>query len=385
MNTKFLKFQASKEMFTDRRKGGLLALATVCSLLTGMSQAAVAVWQYQVAFDEFEGQPGGFEQAAQTGGNVVYNSKIAGTTDPETRGYDIVKSNGTTAIGTPIYGSGQDGVNDLNVTSRIIDKTNGHWTNLLVDKTAEGLRSSAFVTGGKSAPGDYGLVAYEFSFSPELGITARDFAVRLSNVNGIGEIYEWSFVTLGTVADAPFSVDDIGNYRNTDYSNVASGGFYNPDGTPSGAGPSAAALANGKSISQFLAGQEGQKPSGGLVAPGWYANDDFHVNFTDGPESNFSNPGAGSPSKPDTLSISGEMLGIADEFQIVTEFTVWLGYIDVGFDSNGDGFTATGSTQRGMISYLNIGASEPTPVPEPSVSLLAGLLGLACIVRRRRA
>jgi hypothetical protein len=351
--------------------------------LTGISQATVSVWQYQVLFNEFAGQPGGFED--QGVGAFVYNKKGV-TSAPNTRNYDFVAPAGQSASGKTIYGIGQDSVTDLSVTSQIIDGSNGHWTNILADKTVEGLRASAFVSTGKSTPGDYAVVAYTFSFNTDLGITAKDLAVRLSNVNGIGEIYEWSFVTLGSVEDAPFTVGDISNYKNTDYTNVGSGVFYNADGTPSGAAATNQPLQDGKSMSQYLAGQPGASPGGGVVAPGWFANDDFHVNFQDGPEANFTNPTPGSPdsSKPDTLSVRGvEELGL-DELANVSSFTVWLGYNDVGFDSNLDGFTSTGSTQRGMISFVNIGVTEPGGVPEPSTSVLLGLLSLGVLTRRRR-
>ena len=387
MNTNLMNTAHDRKLLGNllRPSLGLGIFAALLSL-QGNVQASVSVWQYQMNFNEFAGQPGGFED--QGAGAYVYNKKGA-TSAPNSRSYDFLQPMGQTALGTTKYGIGQDQVTDLTVTSRIFDGSHGNWTNIVADKTVEGLRSSAFITSGKSKPGDYALVAYEFTFSADLGITAKDMAVRLSNVNGIGEIYEWSFVTLGTMDDAANNYFDpamVANYKNTDYTNVGSGVFYNADGTPSGAAASGLPLSDGKSMSQYLAGQNAQTPSGGIVAPGWFANDDFHVNFQDGPETAFTNPTAGAPalSKQDTLSVHGVGdLGL-DELASVTSFTVWLGYNDVGFDSNGDGFTSTGSTQRGMISFVDIGASEPPPVPEPTTNVLVGLLGLAMLSRRRR-
>lgn len=363
-------------------KWGALYLA-IGQIFCVTSHALVSVWQQEVLFNEFTGLKGGFEVPSQNGAAVVYNSRNAGTTAANTRSYDIFKPGGSTAAGSTIYASGQDGTSDLTVTSRILDNTNGHWTNAIADKTAEGLRASAFVTQGKSKPGDSAVVAYEFSFNSDLGITASEFSVRLSNVNGIGEIYEWAFVTTGTFDGAPFTASDIFNYKNTTYSDVSSGKFFNAEGIKTGALGTDNLLANGKSMSQFLSGQAGTQTSGGLVQPGWFANDDYHVDFTDGPETTFTNPAAGSPVFHDTLSISGEDLGLSD-LDAVTSFTVWLGYTDVGFDTNGDGFSSTGSTQRGMISSVRVGTGELPPVPEPGTGLFAVLTGLAWMVRRRR-
>ena len=357
--------------------GGLLAMST------STARAGVAIWQHQVLFNEFEGQAGGFEDEGI--GVHVYN-KTGPTAGPSTRGYDFLSQQGSNANGRAIYGVGKDGATDLQVTSRVIDGTNGRWTNLSADKREDDLRGNAILASGKSKPGDYGIIAYTFSFSADLGVTAKDLAIRLTNVNGYGEIYQWSFVTLGDVDSAPFGVGDFANFKNTDYTNVGSGTFYNADGTPSGAAGTGQKLAEGKSISQFLAGQESQTPAGGQVGPGWYANDDFHVDFEDGPEAAYTNPTAGfsDPTRPDTLTVRGvEELGL-DPDAPVTEFTVWLGYMDVGFDSNGDGFSSTGATQRSMISFINIGATDFTPVPEPSVTMLSSLLGLGLLARRRR-
>jgi hypothetical protein len=356
---------------------GLLGTST-------LGHASTAIWQYQVLFDEFEGNTGGFENEGT--GRFLYNNAGTSTSGPNTRSYDFLQQTGATQNGKAIYGSGQDGATDLTVTSQIIDGSAGRWTSLTADKSDNSLRANAIIASGKSKPGDYGVIAYTFTFSAELGITAKDLGVRLTSVNGFGEIYEWSFVTLGGVDDAPFNLGDLATYKNTDYTKVSSGTYYNADGTPSGAAGTGGKLAEGKSISQFLAGQEAQNPSGGAVGPGWFANDDFHVDFKDGPETSFTNPTAGlpDPSKPDTLTVRGfEDLGL-DPDSPVTTLTVWMGYMDVGFDSNGDGFSSTNATQRSMISYLNIGASDFTPLPEPSVTLLGGLMAAGLLVRRKR-
>ena len=367
-------------------RGKLLSLSLGGAILlscAGFSQASVAIWQYQVLFNEFEGQAGGFEDEGI--GVHVYN-KVGPTAGPSTRTYDFLTQNGSTPNGRPVYGLGHDGAGDLQITSQVIDGTHGHWTTLNADKREDDLRGNAILASGKSKPGDYGVIAYTFSFSADLGITAKDLGIRLTNVNSYGEIYQWSFVTLGDAASAPFDVNELANFKNTDYTNVGSGTFYNANGTPSGAAGTGKKLAEGKSISQFLAGQESKTPSGGQVQPGWYANDDFHVDFNDGPEASYTNPTAGfpDPSKPDTLTVRGvEDLGL-DPDAPVTDFTVWLGYMDVGFDSNGDGFSSTGATQRAMISFINIGATDFSPVPEPSTAMFAGLLSVAWLARRRR-
>ena len=384
MNIKISNYQpariVSQVLWLTKKGTVYLGLGQI---LCGTSHALVAVWQQDVLFNEYTALKGGFEASAQAGAAVVYNSRNASTTAANSRSYDIFKPSGTSAAGNTIYTNGQDGTSDVTVTSRILDNTNGRWTNVIADKTAEGMRASAFVTQGKSKPGDSAVVAYEFSFNADLGITASDFAVRLSNVNGIGEMYEWCMVTTGTFDGAPFKASDIFNYRNTTYSDLSSGRFLKMDGTLSGNLGSNNLLSNGRSISQFLSGKTGAQTSGGPVQPGWFANDDYHVDFTDGPETSFTNPAAGSPVFHDTLSISGADLGMKD-LDPVTTFTVWLGYTDVGFDTNGDGFTSTGSTQRGMISSVRVGVSELVGVPEVSPGLLALVTGLTWTMRRRR-
>ena len=53
-----------------------------------------------------------------------------------------------------------------------------------------------------------------------------------------------------------------------------------------------------------------------------------------------------------------------------------FGYHDVGFDSDGDGFTATDNNIYERVAGLTLGSFETTiPVPEPgAISLLLGLL-----------
>jgi hypothetical protein len=73
------------------------------------------------------------------------------------------------------------------------------------------------------------------------------------------------------------------------------------------------------------------------------------------------------------------MLGLADH-ENVRCFTVWFGYNDVGFDTNGDGFTATNSNQEASLRQIQLGAT----IPEPgTAAMLVGILLPAILWRRR--
>ena len=73
---------------------------------------------------------------------------------------------------------------------------------------------------GTSRSGDYGLVVFEFDFASELKVLADDFKVRVTSLNGEVELYEWAFITLGDMSDAPFSINDIISYSPLDYHGV---------------------------------------------------------------------------------------------------------------------------------------------------------------------
>lgn len=359
------------------------------SLMTvGLSipaSASVTLWQQTIGFKEFEGTPGGWEVDGVA--NYVYN-KQGVNPGPTSRSYDFLMPVGVDAVsGKTIYGPGQDGVNDLNVRSRVIDGSLGRFSSITADKRDDDLRGNAYAQSGMLKPGDHAVVVYELGFSNDLGLSAKDFSVRLTNVNSYGELYQWSMVTLGDYDSAPFDPNQIGQYRNTNYSNLAGSTFFNADGTLTGNAGTGQPLQPGTSMSQFLAGLPSSAPSGGVVAPGWFVNDDFNVKFTDGAEAPFVNPTAGFPdnSKPDTLSVGAvNELGMDPEGGF-TDVTIWMGFSDVGFDTNGDGFTSTGASMRGMISFIDIGATRFDPLPEPGTASLAALVGMVMFLRRRRA
>jgi hypothetical protein len=132
-------------------------------------------------------------------------------------------------------------------------------------------------------------------------------------------------------------------------------------------------------MSQFLAGLPASDVSGGNVRQGWYAIDDWNTIPRDGNEDFLSNPEGGIGRLPIDATISGQMLGMAGDSRIST-FTVWFGYHDIGFDTNGDGFTATSSTQEASVRSINLGASIPESGPALLLSAAAG----AALLRRRR-
>jgi hypothetical protein len=175
-------------------------------------------------------------------------------------------------------------------------------------------------------------------------------------------------VTAGKMEDAPFTIQGITGYN---------ANIYNAHGPqPGGNGD---ILAPGRSISQFLAGQaQSADPSGGLVAPGWWAIDDFNTGVPNGDE--LTGVTAGNGRIDDDQTLTGAALGLADSQ--VTSFTVWFGLHDVAFDTNGDGFTQTFASPQASFNGLSFGTTLAS-VPEPTS---AGLLVMtaAFLLRRKR-
>ena len=169
-----------------------------------------------------------------------------------------------------------------------------------------------------------------------------------------------------------------------DYNETGSGTYYDALGVPSGSSGTGRQLGRGRSISQYLSASPGSGVSGGLVQPGWFALDDFNARIFDGPEELAANPLASDGSLEDNVTISGTRLGLPAE-EHIQRFTVWMGYHDVAFDSDGDGFTATGGNPFVSVSQLSLGCTPVLAViPEPGVGGIAVLLAGAGLIRRRR-
>lgn len=336
--------------------------------------AANFIWSEELNLLEFAGAPGGFEP----GFTVLQAAGEPGTE----RQYDILHQTGTDAGGMAIFGSGQDGTADLTLRTRVVDGSAGRWTALQAGKRPGGYNGGATIAGSTSRSGDWGLVALEFRFAPGLEISADQFAVRLTSANGTTEAYEWTMVTIGGVDDAPFSMGEIGSYGATDYTALGSSTFYNGLGALTGQPGSGERLPTGRSMSQFLSGAPAAPVSGGLVQRGWYAVDDFNAWVFDGPEAEWDNPYAEQGTLDDNPLITGAALGLAPG-EHISGFTVWVGMNDVGFDTNGDGFTSTDGNPFVSVAGLRLGCSEFGAIPEPSVTALA-LLVAGILNRRKR-
>ncbi len=345
--------------------------------LSAPALTAAAVWNSSIFFNEFAGSAGGFES-----GPVTYAG--TGSAATATRQYDVLRAVSTDPrSGQLICAPGQDGVSDLTITSRVMTSNGGRWGTTAASNTGSGLQSSSLLLNSTSRSGDSALVAFEISFAPGLEVTADQFALKLVSGNGYAELYEWSMVTLGGYADAPFDPAHIADYRATDYSQTGSGTYYNAMGVPTGGPGTSAPLANGRSMSRFLTGAPGST-QGGLVQQGWFAAEDFTGINYDGPEDNATNPESGTGSYNGNLTVSGSTLGL-DPHSRLNTFTVWFGYNDVGFDSNGDGFTSTDGNNIGRITRIDLGASLVTPVPEPGTGMLCLVAGMLALRRRRHS
>jgi hypothetical protein len=349
---------------------------------------AKTIWEVDLDFDEFTGQVGGWE-ARNTNFNYVEYANIndaPGTN--HTRQYNIVEQIGTDAnTGKAISRIGQNASQaPISITTKIFASANNPWSRIRGGISNQGISSQMETISRQSRPGDWAVVAYQIDIPASYNVDARNFSVRLDNVNGSGELYEWAFVTVNerNLENPGFSLGAFDTYEPTTYSNLTNSGYYNADGTVKAGGvesPSTA-LAHGKTISQHLAGSAAG-PAAFQVQPGWYAADKHNVVINDARES-FDNPSGGTGWTENVFDVNAELLGIDEQTQI-TSFTVWMGWHDVAFDTDGDGRTRTGTnSQLGQISGFKIGSSDFSPVPEPSSSSMALLALLGVCGRRRR-
>jgi hypothetical protein len=365
-----------------------IILAAFWMMAASKSLGATTLWEVDLSFTEFAGQAGGFEELETNFSYHEYRTKTS-VGPAQARSYQVLQQTGTDAgTGRPLYAVGQSpGAPAFTVTTHVLQSEGNPWSMLRGGISNQGLSSQAQVTSGTSRPGEYGVVVYDFVFPAELDLDAKNLSVRLDSVNGGGEIYEWAFVTVNdrNFDNPGFDLAEFGNYKPNVYSNLANSSYLNLDGTVKAGGIATnAQLPPGRSITQFLAGLPGNPDSEGMVDVGWYAMDQFNVKVKDGAEGSL-NPSNGTGNILNVFNVSGADLGLADD-EKVTRLTIWKGYYDVAFDTNGDGFTRTGpNNQIGQVSGLRIGSTDfGPPVPEPSAAVLAGLMGFGLFLRRRR-
>jgi hypothetical protein len=371
-------------------------------ILTSVANAAVTTgWNYEIKFDEAHGFVSNPIPTDVEGRAGTAQAGSGTWTGSNTKSYDVLRNGGGN-----YFAPGTDGQADFTITSQVLS-SNNQWTrmNATIDSN-NGLGVNATMQSGKSRPGDWGVVAYTVCFDSSLQIKASDLSMRLSNVNGDGEIYEWAMVTLGEAHQSQFSSLDangklqtsLGTYKNTDYSNFSNSSFYNSDGsTKAGGTATGLQLPQGKTITQFLAGQPAGSgdylnPDGTLnnrgthiVENGWVALDNYTTKVFDAAPSDSNtaapiNPRNYSSNYDDEVDITGAQLGMGPD-DAVTCFTIWLGYNDVA-TAKADGFTRTNADMFSYLSDIKFGNSFAI-VPEPSTAGLAMLAG-ACFLRRRR-
>jgi len=346
-------------------------------ILGGSAVPAMAgLWSVPVTFQEFAGDSGGFPAGAVTWSNLS-------NPNPTPQSFDILKPVGTGPSDHPIYAAGRDGTPDLTITPKVTDYSDGRWAGVRAGKSNSGLEAGALVNWGTSRSGDAAVVSLELRFDPALQLTAGDFAMRLISANGTSELYEWTMITLGTADQAPFSLSRISDYTALDYSNTGSGTYYNAAGGLTGLPGTGQRLETGRSISQFLSDSPGSAVSGGLVQQGWYSIDDFNAVVFDSPEDFLDNPFSGDGALDDNQTVTGIALGLPANAPL-TAITIWFGYHDVAFDTDGDGFTSTDNNIFERVAGLTLGSRVPASVPEPGISgLLLGLVSWAGIRRKR--
>lgn len=352
--------------FIDRlRIAKVAALGCVFAAGAGVAGAAT-LWQLPVRFTEFRGQPGGFENNGT--GLVVLED---GTGDGEsTRSYDVLRPGAAPGVVV----RGQDGVTDLTMRSMVIDGSGDRWTTAQLERQSTQMRAHVVTTASTSRSGDSAVMAFELSFAAGLGVTADMLALSLSGISGRGDLYEWAFVTVGGIEDAPFDPSTVGTYTARDYSVL-------PDGVTPGWGDPGTPLANNESMSEFLTGTSRPTADSGTVQPGWWAADGFNVAVHAGPEGRL-NPKPTADAANRAFTVTGAALGLAAS-TLVDTVTVWFGFNDVGFDTNGDGFTRSAGDHTARLASITLGASTPTVIPEPDLATLVSL-GLAFLIFRSR-
>ncbi len=116
----------------------------------------------------------------------------------------------------------------------------------------------------------------------------------------------------------------------------------------------------------------------------WYRVGDFNAVVFDGPEELLDNPFPGDGEIDDNPALTGTMLGL-DPGTPLTAITVWFGYHDVAFDTDGDGVTSSDTNIYERVANLTFGSSNPVAhVPEPTLPSLLTLLCGGFLPRRRR-
>lgn len=329
------------------------------------SVGAATLWQLPVRFTEYRGLPGGFENNGTT--RVVLED---GSGDGEsTRSYDIFRPGAAPGVVV----RGQDGVDDLSIRSMVRDGSDDRWATAQLERQNAQMRAHVTTTASKSRSGDSAVMAFELSFAAGLGVTADLLSVNLSGISGRGDLYEWAFVTVGGIEDAPFDPAAVETYTARDYSVV-------PEGVVPGSGTTTP-LATGRPISAYLAGENRTTSTNGLVQPGWWAADGFNVAVHAGRES-ARNPAPAANALNRSFTVTGAALGLAAS-ALVDKVTVWFGFNDVGFDTNGDGLTRTAGDHTARLVSLSLGASVGTVIPEPDLPTLV-MLGVAFFVFRSR-
>jgi hypothetical protein len=134
-----------------------------------------------------------------------------------------------------------------------------------------------------------------------------------------------------------------------------------------------------------MEGSAGAPVGGGMVRENLWGADTHNVTLLNGPEHLFNNPAPGRGlGTPEALTVKGTDYIMRGEDPLTT-FTLWFGYMDVGIDVDGNGFTLSNSFQEGGLVGLSLGRySSIAVIPEPSIGLTLAAAGSLLAARRRR-